>query len=65
MLELDPNQPVICSLKMKQKQQGEEEDIDEEIDENLRCMLKEKFRKLIEFNGQLISKFNTNLHKLN
>lgn len=28
-------------------------------------MLKEKFRKLIEFNGQLISKFNTNLHKLN
>ena len=28
-------------------------------------MLKEKFKKLIDFNGQVISKFNSNLHKLN
>lgn len=39
--------------------------MEDEIDENLRCMLKEKFRKLIDFNGQVIGKFNSNLHKLN
>lgn len=73
MLELDPSQPVLCSLKTKQKPgaqlsataPGDEEDLDEEIDENLRCMLKEKFRKLIDFNGQLVGKFNSNLYKLN
>jgi hypothetical protein len=30
----------------------------------MRCLLKEKFKKLIDFNGQLINKVNTNYHKL-
>ena len=31
----------------------------------MKCVLKEKFRKLIEFNGVMMSKFSGNLGKLN
>ena len=30
----------------------------------MKCLLKEKFRRLIEMNGQLIGKVNINYHKL-
>lgn len=31
----------------------------------MKCVLKEKFKKLINFNGALISKFSSNQGKLN
>lgn len=44
---------------------NEEEEINEmDVDENMKCLLKEKFKKLIEMNGQLIAKVNINYHKL-
>jgi hypothetical protein len=33
-------------------------------EENMRALLREKFKKLLDFNGQLINKVNTNYHKL-
>lgn len=30
----------------------------------MRCLIREKFKKVIDFNGQLINKINTNYHKL-
>ena len=30
----------------------------------MRALLREKFKKLMDFNGQLINKVNTNFHKL-
>ncbi len=63
ILEMDPNQSVYTNLRSRVRREGDEE-IEEGEDESMRCLLKEKFKKLIDFNGQLINKVNTNYHKL-
>lgn len=30
----------------------------------MRCLIRERFKRLIDFNGQLINKLNVNYHKL-
>lgn len=63
VLDFDGTLPVICALKGRQ---GGDEDSDEsEVDETMKCILKEKFKRLIDFNGTLLSKFSTNQAKLN
>ena len=63
VLDFDGTLPVICALRAKQK--PEDEDCDPDIDETMKCVLKDKFKKLIDFNGALITKFSTHQGKLN
>lgn len=60
---MDPNSTVYSILRQRSKKEGEEEENEGE-EEGMRCLLKEKFKRLTDFNGQLINKVNTNYHKL-
>ena len=56
---------VYTNLRQKIKPSNNEEDEEDvEIDESTRCLLKEKFKKVLDLNGQLINKINTYYHKL-
>ena len=63
ILEIDPNFSVYSNLRSRTKKEGEEEENEGE-EENMKALLRQKFKKLMDFNGQLINKFNSNFHKL-
>ena len=62
ILEIDTNASVYSNLRSRSRKEEEEENEAEE--ESMRCLMREKFKKLMDFNGQLINKVNTNYHKL-
>lgn len=63
VLELDPNHSVYTNLRLKTKPADDDEE-EPEVDESTKCLLREKFKKVLELNGQIINKVNTHYHKL-